>query len=119
MSQDSNNDDILGAVEAMTDRELNDELARLLGVKTLPSLRRLLDRLRTECGIETKVEPCEDPDDPKVHRYRVYIKPLAWRPLSVTSISQPRTLRIALLVWLRYDASASTFIRKSLRISEK
>lgn len=113
------NDDILIAVSAMTDRELNAELARIVGVKTLPSLRVLLDRLRTDHGIETKVESYEDPDDPKATLCRVYIKPLAWRPLSVTASSQPRTLRIALLVWLRYDASAASFVRKSLRISDK
>lgn len=115
----SHDDDILKAVSAMTDRDLNTELARVIGVKTLPSLRGLLDRLRSDHNIETKVEPCEDPDDPKGNLYRVYIKPLSWTPLSVTSISMLRTIRIALLVWLRYDASAATFIRKSLRISEK
>jgi hypothetical protein len=103
-------------VAGLTDRELNAELARMLNLKTLPALHKVLDRLRAD-GIESHVDVFDVPDNSQP-QYRVCIKPPAWA-VSVTSSLQTRSLRIALLIWLRYDGQATELVRKALRVSEK
>lgn len=116
MSHDD--DSLLHALDGMSDAELNAEITTCLGYKgQLPTVRHVLDRLHKECKIDTKMEPTENPDsDTPSQIFRVYIKPLAYRAISVTAPTQSRAVRVALLVWLRYDPSAPAVVRKVLRL---
>lgn len=101
----------------MSDAELNDAISVEIGVRPLPSVRHVLERLKRDSGIESKCETTENPDDQSAAMlHRVFIKPLAYRAISVTAPSQLRAVRAALLVWLRYDPSAAPVVRKALRV---
>lgn len=100
----------------MSDAELNEAVSAMIGIRPLPSVRHVLERLKRD-GVTSKVETTENPDNPSSTLHRVFIKPLAYRSISVTAETHLRAVRVALLVWLRFDPSAPATVKRALRVT--